>query len=500
MKEPRWKDAFGRVPDSFSARVEGTLNEMNRMEGRQTMKRKIAWRAALAAVLALAILTGTALALGQGGGLIDFFRRSTAIPPRADAANDVAHNVAAAENDLCRLTVREAAYDGLAVRVVMALEAVQPDEILYSDFQSGGEEPMGDAGETETEYAQRVGKRLVNVDFCDIDVEGLPGSGTGAETREGETLIVYREMLVNQPDAAAETLTVTAYAGDGDDRLAVTFPVTRVSGTETAYRASETGTCPLTVRRAARTDSAFATYFAITWTVEPGAGTPLNAEDTYYITSGGRCAHRKPQCGGMENAAAVSGAEAAAQGKIACPVCGSDALNAEDTYYITSGGRCAHRKPQCGGMENAAAVSGAEAAAQGKIACPVCGSDALNAEDTYYITSGGRCAHRKPQCGGMENATAVTGAEAAAQGKIACPVCGSDVEALENPSNPQAWRFESRAFADAESFGSGDFLEDGTLAYTQRWLFQPGAFPKGEIAVTPVAPSGETYPEIHLIP
>ena len=52
MKEPRWKDAFGRVPDSFSARVEGTLNEMNRMEGRQTMKRTIAWRAALAAVLA----------------------------------------------------------------------------------------------------------------------------------------------------------------------------------------------------------------------------------------------------------------------------------------------------------------------------------------------------------------------------------------------------------------------------------------------------------------
>ena len=308
MKEPRWKDAFGRVPDSFSARVEGTLNEMNRMEGRQTMKRKIAWRAALAAALALAILTGTALALGQGGGLIDFFRRSTAIPPRADAANDVAHNVAAAENDLCRLTVREAAYDGLAVRVVMALEAVQPDEILYSDFQSGGEEPMGDAGETETEYAQRVGKRLVNVDFCDIDVEGMPGSGTGAETREGETLIVYREMLVNQPEAAAETLTVTAYAGDGDDRLAVTFPVTRVSGTETAYRVSETGTCPLTVRRAARTDSAFATYFAITWTVEPGAGTPLNAEDTYYITSGGRCAHRKPQCGGMENAVGVTGA------------------------------------------------------------------------------------------------------------------------------------------------------------------------------------------------
>ena len=449
MKEPRWKDAFGRVPDSFSARVEGTLNEMNRMEGRQTMKRKIAWRAALAAVLALAILTGTALALGQGGGLIDFFRRSTAIPPRADAANDVAHDVAAAENDLCRLTVREAAYDGLAVRVVMALEAVQPDEILYSDFQSGGEEPMGDAGETETEYAQRVGKRLVNVDFCDIDVEGLPGSGTGAETREGETLIVYREMLVNQPDAAAETLTVTAYAGDGDDRLAVTFPVTRVSGTETAYRASETGTCPLTVRRAARTDSAFATYFAITWTVEPGAGTPLNAEDT---------------------------------------------------YYITSGGRCAHRKPQCGGMENAAAVSGAEAAAQGKIACPVCGSDALNAEETYYITSGGRYAHRKPQCGGMENATAVTGAEAAARGKAACPVCASDREALENPSNPQAWRFESRAYADAESFGSGYFLEDGTLAYTQRWLFQPGAFPEGEITVTPVAPSGETYPEIHLIP
>ena len=100
----------------------------------------------------------------------------------------------------------------------------------------------------------------------------------------------------------------------------------------------------------------------------------------------------------------------------------------------------------------------------------------------------------------MENATAVTGAEAAARGKAACPVCASDREALENPSNPQAWRFESRAFADAESFGSGDFLEDGTLAYTQRWLFQPGAFPEGKITVTPVAPSGETYPEIHLIP
>ena len=73
MKEPRWKDAFGRVPDSFSARVEGTLNEMNRMEGRQTMKRKIAWRAALAAALALAILTGTALALGANAGALTGF-------------------------------------------------------------------------------------------------------------------------------------------------------------------------------------------------------------------------------------------------------------------------------------------------------------------------------------------------------------------------------------------------------------------------------------------
>lgn len=398
MKECRWKDAFGRVPDSFSARVEETLNEMKRLEGAKTMKRSAPWRVALAAVLVLVALTGTALALGQGGGLIDFFRGNTAITPREDAANDIAHDVASAQNDVCRLTVREAAYDGLAVRVVMALEAVQPDEVLYMDFQTGGEGLLGDAGETEAEYARRVGKRLTDVGFCDIDVEGLPGTGTGDEVREGETLVVYRELILSQPGAAAETLTVTAYAGEGDDQLKVSFPVMRVSGTETAYRVTETAKAPLTIQRAARTDSAFATYFSITWTVEPRENAPLDAETTYYITSGGRYAHTKPQCGDMENAAAA------------------------------------------------------------------------------------------------------TGAEAQAQGKLACPVCASDLQALMNPANPQAWHFEGDALADAESVGSGDFLADGTLAYTQHWQFQPGAFPQGEVVVTPVDPAGEKHPEIRLIP
>lgn len=393
MKEVKWKDAFGRVPDSFSAHVEETLNEMKQMEEGHTMKRSIPWRAALAAVLALAVLTGTALALGQGGRLIDFFRENTTITPRADAANDIAHDVASVQNDVCRLTVREAAYDGLAVRVVMALEAVQPDEVLYMDFQTGGEGLLGDAGETEAEYAKRTGKRLTDVGFCDIGVEEFPAIGMGDETREGETLVVYRELLLGQPGAAAETLTVTAYAGPGDDRLEVSFPVTRVSGTETAYRVTETAKTPLTVQWAARTDSAFATYFSITWTVEP--------------------------------------------------------------------------------RENVT----------------------LDAEATYYITPGGRYAHTKPQCGGMENATAATGAEATAQGKLACPVCTSDLQVL-----PQAWHFEGAALADAQSTGSGDFLTDGTSVFTQHWQFQPGAFPQGEIVVTPVDPTGEKYPEIRLAP
>lgn len=398
MKEVKWKNAFGCVPDSFSARVEGTLNEMKRQEGTHAMKRSIPWRVALVAALALAVLTGTALALGQGGGLLDFFRTNTAITPRADAANDVARDVASAQNDVCRLTVREAAYDGLAVRVVMALEAVQPDEVLFMDFQTGGEGRMGEAGETEAEYAKRVGKRLTDVGFCDIDVDELPGSGTGEEVREGETLVVYRELLLSQPRAAAETLTVTAYAGEDDDRLEVSFPVVRVSGTETVYHVTETAKTPLTILRATRTDSAFATYFSITWTVEPRE------------------------------------------------------------------------------------------------------SASLDAKATYYITPGGRYAHAKPQCGGMENATTATGAEATAQGKLACPVCASDLQALMNPANPQAWHFEATALADAEVAGSGDFLADGTLVYTQHWRLQPGAFPEGEIAVTPVDPAGERNPEIRMAP
>lgn len=166
-----------------------------------------------------------------------------------------------------------------------------------------------------------------------------------------------------------------------------------MSGEQTAYRVTGTAKAPLTVQRAVRTDSAFATYFSITWTVEPRENVPLDAEAA------------------------------------------------------------------------------------------------------YYITPGRRYAHTKLQCGGMENATAVTGAEATAQGKLACPVCTSDLQAL-----PQKWHFEAAALADAESTGSGDFLADGTLVFTQHWQFQPGAFPQEEIVVTPVDPTGEKYPEIRLIP
>lgn len=335
--EIEWDRVFPEESESFSSRIERTLASLE--EGKE-MKKIV--RPLLVIAALVVILAGTALAVAHSGSLMDFFSEMSGLAPEKDARESVSENLGTAQLRDAVLTVRSAVYDGRCVRMLAAVEAVDPEHvILVEENQLGNDFMNGTDGETVEEYAVRTGKRMVNVGWVDFTLENADlTSGVGMTAREGETLLVYLEGALSgeQP----ETARVYAYmmgdfnaateTGEGLEEMeqvetAVTFDLPRVQNSETRYMIEQAEEARFRVLDAVREDTPFATYFTLVYSTaednEDRLASLYQEDAVYYGTPFGTYIHTDSECMGMRDAQIIPARDAIAQGKAPCPVCAS---------------------------------------------------------------------------------------------------------------------------------------------------------------------------------
>ena len=131
MKKYDFKRAYGEPTGAFHSRLQGVLNALEE----KNVKRKYKLSSALlvAAIVAL-LLAGAGLAVGRLG-LFHMLDTAEPIVPMSGAEEMVALKLGETENELAKLTVEEALYDGNAV---MALLRIAPQDVendaMFNDF------------------------------------------------------------------------------------------------------------------------------------------------------------------------------------------------------------------------------------------------------------------------------------------------------------------------------------------------------------------------------
>ena len=332
--EPDWKRAYGPDPQSYGEKVDWTLDHLK--EG-ETMNKKTAVRTLVIAVVICLLLAGTALALGQAFGVLDFFGRYDGLTPREDASHYIHQALGSAENSQVRLTVREAVYDGATVQAVASVEAIEKDKY----FVISGSEGLDDEydfinameGETVNQYARRTGRKLLDIGLVDFDLvhgEGLAYNYGSA--REGDTLILYVEISLGEQGPASVSVTISLGL---KEPLSLSFDLERSDMVTTELVPQMPDGLPFAIHSLTRTDTPFATYVRVVYTVPKmpyeQAADQIDPEAAYYGTKFGQYVHLDPHCSGMEGAAPISGQKAIAAGKLPCPECAG-----ADLSYLSS--------------------------------------------------------------------------------------------------------------------------------------------------------------------
>lgn len=158
------KNAFGEADDGFKNNVYRTLGDLKRCEERKSVW-KISWRmVAIVAVLCL-LATGTALAMTNAWGILDFLSgRRLGIEVMPEAAKIVQTDLPqeGGESELAKFSVREAVFDGLNVYIVVEAKPANQDYLLLglespSDPIRNMGPLFGDKSGTIGEYAKGNG-------------------------------------------------------------------------------------------------------------------------------------------------------------------------------------------------------------------------------------------------------------------------------------------------------------------------------------------------------
>ena len=122
MKHSNWRNVYGEVPEYFHRQLLESLEGLEEENKMVIQKRKKLTTTLIAAIVAILALTGGALAARELGVFKMLTSGSTPIVPLEGAADMVETNLGFAENDLVRLTVEEAVYDGQGALVQLRFE------------------------------------------------------------------------------------------------------------------------------------------------------------------------------------------------------------------------------------------------------------------------------------------------------------------------------------------------------------------------------------------
>lgn len=129
MKRTDWQSAFGEVPEDFHLRLRSTLDGL---EERDMKKRKNLTVTLLAAALIVALLAGAGIAASQLG-VFHMLDNADPIVPLEGAQELVGTNLGSVENELVKLTVEEAVFDGQGALVQLHIAPKAADRYVLFD-------------------------------------------------------------------------------------------------------------------------------------------------------------------------------------------------------------------------------------------------------------------------------------------------------------------------------------------------------------------------------
>lgn len=207
MRRDEWQRAFGGTPRAFESRVQDALNNLQE-EKKVKKKLSLTISIALAAVLALA---GTAFAVANGMGIVDFLDRF------GMASDSVASVVEPVQGDSVstgrvRYTAQEAVFDGTTLQLTVVCEPLEPDRVMLVGVDEQDEDvrldngdsvpltgaPGDSATQTVRAYAEQNGLELVRAEAT------LPLDGCGMEYASRDGRLYYYMRGTFAPDERPE--------------------------------------------------------------------------------------------------------------------------------------------------------------------------------------------------------------------------------------------------------------------------------------------------------
>lgn len=200
MNRRDWRDAYGEAPEAFHRRLLEALDGLE--EDTMRIRRRHKFTTALiAAVVAILALTGGALA-ARRLGIFEYFRYD-AFQPLPEAEGMVETELGSAENELVRLTVEEAVYDGQGALVqlrfapkVDAQEYALQNPCFEGSWAWGdtdyvvAEEEFNDGEQTEVRWhflGRKDGRREINCD-AKVTIIGEDGREIQIDYWQGDAL------------------------------------------------------------------------------------------------------------------------------------------------------------------------------------------------------------------------------------------------------------------------------------------------------------------------
>lgn len=129
MKRTDWQHAFGEVDEDFHLRLRSTLNGL---EEKDMKKRRNLTVTLLAAALIVALLAGAGIAASRLG-VFHMLDSADPIVPLEGAQELVGTNLGSVENDLVKLTVEEAVFDGQGALVQLRIAPKEAERYVLFD-------------------------------------------------------------------------------------------------------------------------------------------------------------------------------------------------------------------------------------------------------------------------------------------------------------------------------------------------------------------------------
>lgn len=281
------KYAFGQADDGFVDNVYHTLAGMQRNKERKSVK-KTCFRL-VAAIAIVGILTaGTALALTNTWGILDFLsgrRNEVKVLPEAAAIVQKDVSQKGNQTEFAAFAVREAVFDGQNVYIIVEVKPSSPGYLLLGTDASPSD-PVGDMGPlfsgktgTIADYARENNKEMVNTSVvisgenCSIVIDYL---------LEDDGTLVYMLDSSYTGDSTASDMKLTCVAApfvsregtveiDVLNKKRTTLSVTlKNSGTKETVSCTTPaiyGDCGVRVDKVTLSGSAMAIYAEIEFTV-----------------------------------------------------------------------------------------------------------------------------------------------------------------------------------------------------------------------------------------